>query len=105
MRWHELGVQTDGQVYTGIEVFYRHCRDRDERGRVLHALSVLYRPEDVDGLVVGRAESFKTLIALLTVVETRSHAMDAKEWVFHKLRWGPFPTRERVVRLDVAIDC
>lgn len=46
---------------------------------MLHALGVLVWAEDVDSLVVGRAVGFHALVALLTVVEARCHAMDAEK--------------------------
>lgn len=49
----------------------------DERGGMLHALCVHGWAEDGDCRVIGCAEGFETLVALLTVVETGCHAMNA----------------------------
>ena len=46
---------------------------------MLHTLGILLRAEDVDGLVVRGAVGFEALVALLAVVETGCHAVDAHE--------------------------
>ena len=66
MRRHVGGVQPDGQPACFLEQLGWHCGDRDEGGRVLHALGVLGGAEDVD-FVVGGAEGFHPFIALLAL--------------------------------------
>lgn len=79
MRRDELSVQADGELNAVSEVLCRNMGDGDGSGGVLHALGVLLRAEDVDGLVVRRAVSLQALVTLLTVVESGRHSMDAKE--------------------------
>jgi hypothetical protein len=47
---------------------------------VLHALGVGLGTEDVDSLVVRGAVGLEAFVALLAVVQSRCHAMDAEEW-------------------------
>lgn len=48
VRRYELGVERHGQVHAFVEVLGGYVGDANVRGRVLHALGVLLRPEDVD---------------------------------------------------------
>jgi hypothetical protein len=74
-----LGVQADGELNALLEVLDRDMRDGDGGSRVLHALGVLLRAEDVDGLVVGSAVRLQSLVALLAIVEAGCHSMDTHE--------------------------
>lgn len=79
VRRHVLGVQADGQLHAMLEVVDGDVGNGDGGRGVLHALSVLLGTEDVDGLVVRGAVGLQSLVALLAVVETRCHAVDAHE--------------------------
>jgi hypothetical protein len=70
---------------------------------VLHALGVGLRTEDIDRLVVGRTVSLKTLVALLAVIESGCHSMDAHERRLDELGGGPFAGLDGVGGLDVAV--
>lgn len=72
---------------------------------MLHALGILHRAEEVYLLVGGVAEGFHALVALLTVVEARSHAMDAQEGVFNEGWRAPLAGGFGVVGFNVAVDC
>lgn len=104
VRGHELGVQADGQVDALPEQLDGDLRHGDEGGRVLHALRVLPRPEDVDGAVVGGAEGLEALVALLAVVQAGRHAVQAQEGVLDELGRGPLSGGLGVVAFDVAVD-
>ena len=56
---------------------------------MLHSLSVLVRPENVD-VVVWCAESLHALVALHAVVQGGSHAVNAKVRVFDENGVRPF---------------
>ena len=71
---------------------------------MLHPLRILTRPEDVDALVVRGAEGLETLVALLAVVETGSHAVKAEEGVLDEFGGGPLAGWFGVGGLDVAVD-
>ena len=79
VRRNKLGVQADGELDALPEVLSGNMRDGDGGSRVLHALGVGLGTEDVDGLVVRRAVCLEALVALLAVVETGCHAVDAHE--------------------------
>jgi hypothetical protein len=70
---------------------------------VLHALGVGLRTEDIDHLVVGRTVGFEAFVALLAVVESGCHSMDAHEWRLDELGGGPFAGLDGVGGLDVAV--
>lgn len=100
----EFGVQADRELDAMLEMVGGDVRDGDGGGGVLHALSILLRAEDVDGLVVRGTVSLQTLVALLAVVEARRHAMDTHEGRLDKLRSSPFAGLDGVGGFDVAVD-
>ena len=71
---------------------------------MLHALGVLVRAEDVDGLVIGRAVGFHAFVALLAVVQAGRHAVDAEEGGFDERWLGPLAGLLGVGTFDVAVD-
>lgn len=91
-------------MYAFHEGRFGYGWDRDESGRVCHSGSISLGPEDLD-LVVRRAEGFQSLISLLAIVESWSHAVNAEERVDDKTWCTPFSSLNGVVRLDMAIDC
>lgn len=70
---------------------------------MLHALGVGLRTEDVDGLVIRRAVSLQAFVALLSIVESRCHSVDAQEWRLDELGGGPFAGLDGVGGFDVAV--
>lgn len=71
---------------------------------MLHAFGIHVWTEDGDGRVVGGAEGLETFVALLAVVETRSHAVDAEVGRGDELGGGPFACLLGVGGFDVAVD-
>jgi hypothetical protein len=55
-------------------------------------------------LVRGIAESLQSFVALLAVVQTGCHAVEAQEGVFHELWGGPLARVFAVAGFDVAVD-
>lgn len=103
MRWDKLCIQADRQVYAVLEVLDGHLWNGDERGAMLHALCVLLRTEDINHLVRGITECFQAFVALLAVVQTGCHAVQAQKGVFYELGRCPFSRFLRVRRFDVAV--
>ena len=104
VRGDKLRVQTHSQMDALPEQLNGDLRHRDKGGGMLHALRVLLGPEDVDGLVVRGAEGFEAFVALLAVVQTGRHAVQAEEGVLDEFGRGPLPGRFAVVGFDVAVD-
>ena len=104
VRRDKLGIEADGELDAVPEVVGRDVRDGDGGGGVLHALGVLLGTEDVDRLVVGCAVGLQALVALLAIVETWGHAMDAHEGRLDELRSGPFAGLDGIGGFDMAID-
>lgn len=70
---------------------------------MLHAFGIHVWTEDGDGGVVGSTEGLETFIALLAVVETGSHAVDAEVGRGDELGSGPFASLLGVGGFDVAV--
>lgn len=77
MRRNISGVHAHSELTAGEKMFCRNLRDGDERCRMLHPFSVFGRPKDVDR-VVWSSESLHAFVALLAVIKTRSHTVNAK---------------------------
>ena len=60
--------------------------------------------EDSD-VVVGAAKGLHTLVSLLSVIENRCHAMEAKIGVGDEGWRRPLACLNTVMRFDVAVDC
>lgn len=74
MRRYVCSIQGDSSVYTFEEEGLGNRRDGDEGCGVREALGVVFGSEN--GYGVGRgAECFHAFIGLLTVVESRCHAV------------------------------
>ena len=103
-RRHKLCIQCHGSFYAGLEVLDGDFGHADKGGRVLHAACIHARTEDGDGRVVGGTEGFETLVALLAVVETGGHAVDAQVGRGDEFGGGPLACLFRVGGFDVAVD-
>ena len=57
------------------EQIFRDWWYGDERSGMSHALGILAGSEDGEA-VLGRAESFDTLVGLLAVIQSRGHSMN-----------------------------
>lgn len=101
---HIFRIQTHSQMHTLPEQLHRDLRHGNERRRVLHTLRILLRPENVDRLVVGRAEGFEAFVALLAVVEAGRHAVQAQEGVLDEFGGRPLAAGFGVAGFDVAVD-
>lgn len=102
VRRDELGVEGDGGLNGVNEQVLGHGRTRDELGGALHAGGIAVGTKDGD-LVIGSAEGLQPLVGLLTVIQSRGHAVDADVGVRNKLEGRPFARLDRVVRLDVTV--
>lgn len=71
---------------------------------MLHTTGVHVRAEDGNGGVVGGAEGFEALVALLAVVEAWGHAVDAEVRGGDEGGGGPFAGLFGVGGFDVAVD-
>jgi hypothetical protein len=98
------GVHAHSKLAALEEMIGRNIRDGDVRRGVLHALGILLGPEDVD-LTVWCAESLETFVALLAVVQSWGHAVDAEKRVLDEDGGRPFACLDGVVRFDVAGNC
>ena len=72
---------------------------------MLHTFGVVARAEDGDLVIVGSAKGFEAFVALLAVVKSGRHAMQAEKGVFDKGRCGPLAGAFAIVRFDMTINC
>ena len=82
---------------------FRYRRDRDESGRVGHSFCIGHGAED-GYLIIWGSECFDTFKSLLSVVQSRGHAMDAEVGIFDELGVAPSASLSVVVGFDMAID-
>ena len=71
---------------------------------MLHSLCIFVGPENID-LSVWATESLHALITLLTIIETRGHAVNSQKRVLDKYWGGPFSSLLGVRRFDMASNC
>ena len=102
MRGDISRIKSDSEMYTAQKMRFGYWRYGNEGGGVGHTGRISRGAED--GNAIGRgAEGFNTLIGLLTVIEGRSHTVEAKVWIGDKLWRAPLGSGYRVVGFDVAI--
>ena len=102
VRRNIFGVEGNSGFYSGDEQVGRYRRDRDNICRMLHPYSIAIRSEDLN--IAGRiTECLKAFVGLLTIVQSRGHAMDADIGISHELKRRPLASLYRVVRLNMPI--